>query len=426
MKNFFLSLSLALIVPFAVSAQDSTDVWKFRFGGYGEMLAQFKDYGTNRFYGGADGNPKVDRASVSIPRFVLAFDYNFNQKWQLGAEIEFESGGVGSAMELENSENGEYETEIEKGGEVAIEQFHITRKFLREINLRFGHIIVPVGLTNSHHEPINFFGTTRPEGETTILPSTWHENGVEIFGSVGRNFAKFDYQFQVIEGLNANGFDRNKWVAGGKQGIFEEDNFTCPAIVGRLDYKGVPGLRIGASYYYLADAGKNADKYQTYSSCGKATVKIITADVQYKNKFVTFRGNILDGNLDNSSDISKKNIKLSNKSPYSRLTPIASKAVSYGCEAGLNVKPFFQSGKFPDLVPFVRYEYYNPQEKGESDQVMDPRLKVSMLVGGINYYILPNLVAKFDYTSRKIGGGKYNSENEFAFGLAYIGWFVRK
>ena len=56
-------------------------------------------------------------------RFVLAFDYKFNSKWILGAEIEFESGGTGTAFELENTENGEYETEVEKGGEVAIEQF---------------------------------------------------------------------------------------------------------------------------------------------------------------------------------------------------------------------------------------------------------------------------------------------------------------
>ena len=85
------------------------------------MVANFKDYGINRFYGGNDGNPKKNRNTISIPRFVLAFDYKFNSKWILGAEIEFESGGTGTAFELENTENGEYETEVEKGGEVAIE-----------------------------------------------------------------------------------------------------------------------------------------------------------------------------------------------------------------------------------------------------------------------------------------------------------------
>ena len=101
------------------SKSSSTEEYtKFRFGGYGEMVANFKDYGINRFYGGNDGNPNKKRNTISIPRFVVAFDYKFNSKWILGAEIEFESGGTGTAFELENTENGEYETEVEKGGEI--------------------------------------------------------------------------------------------------------------------------------------------------------------------------------------------------------------------------------------------------------------------------------------------------------------------
>ena len=109
------------------------------------------------------------------------------------------------------------------------------------------------------------------------MPSTWHENGLEIFGSFGKGYASFDYQAMVVAGLNPNGFDRNTWVGSGKQGIFEEDNFTSPAYVFRLDYKGVPGLRVGASFYYCADAGANSDKEQTYANYGKIPIRIFTA-----------------------------------------------------------------------------------------------------------------------------------------------------
>lgn len=95
-------------------ANDGDNYKKFRFGGYGEMVASFKDYGINRFYGAPEGNPDKHRNTISIPRFVLALDYKFNSKWILGAEIEFESGGTGTAYELENTENGEYETEVER------------------------------------------------------------------------------------------------------------------------------------------------------------------------------------------------------------------------------------------------------------------------------------------------------------------------
>ena len=140
---------------------------------------------------------------------MIAGDYKFNSKWILGLEIEFESGGTGTAYELENTENGEYETEVEKGGEVAVEQFHITRLITPAFNVRAGHIIVPVGQNNAHHEPLNFFGTVRPEGETSIIPNTWHETGLEFFGQFGKGYASFNYQAMVVAGLNANGFDRD-------------------------------------------------------------------------------------------------------------------------------------------------------------------------------------------------------------------------
>ena len=60
---------------------------RFRLGGYGEIVSAFKDYGMNRFYGHPEGAPKEHRATISIPRFVLALDYKFSPKWIVGAEI---------------------------------------------------------------------------------------------------------------------------------------------------------------------------------------------------------------------------------------------------------------------------------------------------------------------------------------------------
>ena len=406
---------------------------RFRFGGYGEMVANFKDYGINRFYGHKEGNAKQNHNTISIPRFVLAFDYKFTPKWILGAEIEFEYGGTGTSYELENTENGEYETEVEKGGEVALEQFHITRMIVQEFNIRAGHLIVPVGLTNAHHEPINFFGSSRPEGETTIIPCTWHETGIEFLGKFGKDYATFDYEAMIVTGLNANGFDRNKWVRGGKQGLFEGDNFTSPAYVARLNYTGVPGLRLGGSIYYCPNTGANSDKLITYDEIGRIPVTIYSLDAQYTNKYVTARANYLSGNIAHADQLGAKNGKLSNKSGYSRTTPIAKRAVSYNAEVGLNLKSIVGGGKnFPVIYPFAQYEYYNSQEKGEGMDVMDARCQVSKWNFGLNWRALPNLVVKADYTTRQIGTakvfgtGNYNSENEFGIGIAYIGWFFKK
>ena len=415
MKKLFSLLVLSAMTGLAQAAEPDTIGYdKFRFGGYGEVVANFKDYGINRFYGHQEGNAKQHHNTISVPRFVLAFDYKFTPKWILGAEIEFEYGGTGTSYELENTENGEYETEVEKGGEVALEQLHITRMIVPEFNIRAGHLIVPVGLTNEHHEPINFFGSSRPEGESTIIPCTWHETGIEFLGKFGKGYGTFDYEAMIVTGLNANGFDRNKWVRGGKQGLFEGDNFTSPAYVARLNYTGVPGLRIGGSIYYCANAGANSDKLITYDEIGKIPVTIYSVDAQYINKYLTARVNYLSGNIGHADKVGAKNGKLSNKSGYSRLTPIAKRAVSYNAEIGFNLKSICGGGKrFPVIYPFAQYEYYNPQEKGEGMDVMDARCQVSKWNFGINWKALPNLVVKADYTTRQIGTNKVCCKGDY-------------
>ncbi len=427
-------MTLIVLLTMAGNAQaqwntDSTEMdsyGRYRVGGYGEVVAAFKNYGINRFNGTSKGNSDMKRNTISVPRFVLAGDYKFNRHWMLGVEIEFESGGTGTTYELENTENGEYETEIEKVGEVAWEQFHLTYHLNNAFNVRVGHLIVPVGLNNEHHEPINFFGTVRPEGETTIIPNTWHETGLQLLGQFGRRWASFDYSAMVVAGLNANGFDRNSWIAGGKQGLFEEDNFTSPAYVARLNYRGIPGLRLGASYYYCHNAASNSDKPQAYSF--KVPVNLWSVDAQYQHRWFIVRGNILNGTIDNSSQLSAKNVRQSNNSPYSRVTPIAKRAVSYGIEGGLRLKNWVYNDRMPDLIPFARYEYYNSQENVVVDSYnlkgADPRLKTSMWVAGLNFRPLPYLVIKADYTTRRIGGGDYKNENEFALGVAFTGWFL--
>ena len=124
---------------------------------------------------------------------------------------------------------------LKKGGEVALEQFHISYLMNKHLNFRFGHMIVPVGLTNTHHEPLNFFGVYRPEGETTILPSTWHETGVALFGDLGN----FDYELQLVSGLDPQAFRTENWAGKATQGAFEISNFTSPAFVARVNYNGV-------------------------------------------------------------------------------------------------------------------------------------------------------------------------------------------
>ncbi|MDR2683360.1 MAG: hypothetical protein LBB64_05770 [Dysgonamonadaceae bacterium] len=388
---------------------------QFRIGSYGEMLYQQMNYGPNR-YKATDGAPRDNRSYLAIPRTVFAGDYKFRDDLILSTEIEFEHGGTGAAMEYEYTEAGEYEGfEVEKAGEVALEQFHLTKRFAPWLNVRVGHFIVPVGITNAHHEPVFFFGTSRPEGEKALLPSTWHETGIAVLGYL----PAFKYEVMVVNGLSPNGFSTENWVGSGKQGVLEDVVATNPAVAARVEYSGVKNLRLGLSGYY-GQTTKNTTK-PAYADL-KGTVSIFSADVQYLSKNLTARANFIYGDLSDSKAISEENRRLF-RSTFGA-TPVAKNAMTYAVEVGYRISSLVNLKT--KLYPFVRYEYYNTAQRVEEGVKEFPRFKRDLTVFGLNYYLLPNLVVKADYAIRRIDNGNYNSEHTFSTGVAYTTWFFSK
>ena len=164
-RHIITSIAAAALCAATATAQLS-------IGGYGEATYSHNFYSDawNRYKNPA--NFKGDSHSrVDLPHVVIYLGYDFGHGWSMGSEIEFEHGGVETAVEMEDDEGGEYESEIERGGEVALEQFWIQKSFCKEFNIRAGHIVVPVGATNNSHEPNQFFGVFRPEGDATIIHS---------------------------------------------------------------------------------------------------------------------------------------------------------------------------------------------------------------------------------------------------------------
>ena len=131
---------------------------RLTIGGYGEAVYKYNFYSDNMFryshaekYADAKGHGRVD-----LPHAVFMMSYDFGKGWTFNTEVEFEHGGTESAVEVEAEETGEFEKEIERGGEVALEQFWLQKSFLdSKINIRLGHIIVPVGGTNLPAEMSN-------------------------------------------------------------------------------------------------------------------------------------------------------------------------------------------------------------------------------------------------------------------------------
>lgn len=77
-----------------------------------------------------------------------------------------------------------------------------------------------------------------------------------LFGDLGN----FDYELQVVSGLDPQGFRMENWVGKGTQGAFEETQFTHPAFVARVNYNGVKKFKGLRALLFIITNPKNSSK----------------------------------------------------------------------------------------------------------------------------------------------------------------------
>lgn len=410
-------LSLSVICATAVSAQS-----KLHVGGYGEVAYSRNFYSDHmsRYTQPDEHKNDPSNGRFDIPHAVIYMGYDFGRGWSFGTEIEFEHGGTGSAYEKENEEGGEWEQEQEKGGEVELEQFWIQKTFSKALNLRAGHIVVPVGLNNAHHEPTHFFTVYRPEGENTILPSTWHQTGVELWG----RYKDFRYELQFLAGLNADHFTTTGWINKGNSSPLEFEIATKYGASLRIDNYTVPGLRMAVSGYYGHAIGNSypANKNGVEAEYDGA-VAVGSFDFTYDAHNLIVRGQADYGYFGDAAEISYLYNRTNKKSPYHHSTPVSSNAYSIGIEAGYDILSLFPKHKEKDekLHLFARYEHYNSCASTRVKQY--DYNDIQRIAVGVNYRPLKQLVVKGEYSHRFLKA-KYNNEPSVNLGIAYEGWFL--
>jgi len=423
-----LSLCLQIIVPATLWAADrDTTVLVIEpkksglsLGGYGEAAFSRNFYSDNihRYSHAQDYRNAPSHGRFDLPHVVFFTGYEFGSGWRMNSEVEFEHGGAETAVELEAEEAGEYENEIERGGEVVLEQFWIEKTFNRALNIRVGHIIVPVGYTNNHHLPNEFFTVYRPEGENTILPCTWHETGISVWGRAG----DWRYEAALLPALNSEQFDRTGWINGGSASAFEFRVANNYAVAARIDNYSVKNLRTGISGY-VGNSFKNsiqpttAEKYKQV----KGQVAIASADFQYDNRKIIARGWFDYGHLANSRIISAYNRSLSKNSPYPR-TNVAKAAMAAGGEAGIDVLSLCNERKSSKLFVFGRYEFYDSMYQTDKAIQKDNWCAKTVICGGLNYIPIYPITIKAEYSFRHLAK-PYNNEPSINLGIVYAGFF---
>ena len=414
---------ILLLAGFVLAPVLPSSAQRLTVGGYGEVALTRNFYSDNVYrYSSASKHVGEQHGRFDLPHAVVYLGYDFGSGWTMQTEIEFEHLGTGTEVEKEFEEAGEWENEVERGGEVELEQFWIQKSFLPQLNVRMGHLVVPVGGLNNRHEPLNFFTVYRPEGEYTILPSTWHDTGVSIWGQSG----SWRYEAMLVSGLDAMLFTRDNFVKNGAHTPYPFQVANHPGVAARVDKAFPRGLDMGLSGYYNR-AFNNTFPYEeptaSYMEGVKGDAWIVAYDFRYIGKRLIVRGNADYGQFSDAKAISKyKSSKgAASGSPYSD-TPVGDAAVAAGVEAGYDILPLV-SKKHPGqkLYVFGRYEYYDPYIARSGQGTYNYTSK-HRIAAGINWVPIPEIAVKAEYSHRFLQAG-YNPEPSISLGVAYMAFF---
>lgn len=392
---------------------------RLRFGGYGEVAYtwDFFSDNVNRYSHAPDYKDSKGHGRFDLPHVVLMLGFDFGKGWTMGSEFEFEHGGIESAVELEQEEVGEYEKEIERGGEVALEQFWIQKSFMPQLNVRAGHMVVPVGGTNAHHLPTEYFTVYRPEGEFQILPCTWHQTGLSIWGKAGN----WKYEGMVLAGLNSGFFSKDEWIKNGTTSPFEFTPANRLGFAARIDNYSLPGLRLGLSGYFGNSFNNTLQSDNGKYKNVKGSVSILAFDFLYQGHGWIARGNADWGYLSDAEKISEYNRSQSSTSPYKR-THVGKSAVAAGAEVGYDLLRLGHKNRDQKLYLFGRYEYYDayiPTENSPEYRWTER----NRIAAGLNYYPVKQVVIKAEFSERFLHR-EFNNEPSISLGVCYAGWFL--
>jgi len=345
-------------------------------GGYGEMV--YQNYEARKDNGTASG--KIDQ--LDFLRFVLYAGYRFNDKFLVNSEIEIEHAAE------------------DKRGEVSVEMVNIDYLHRRALNLRAGLLLLPVGFLNELHEPPIFHGVLRPNVERNIVPTTWRENGFGLFGQAG----PLSYRAYVVNGLQAlsdtaygatsvkvKGFSASSGFRDGRQkgsSALAEDM----ALVGRLDYTGVPGLLLGGSYY-TGQSGQNAvvggEKLD-------ARTTLWETHGEWNNRGLEVRALYSRTALSDADRVNAAQGLVGNASVGEMMWG------AYG-QVAFNVLSLTESTSF--LAPFVRYERYNTQARVPAGFSAHPANDRTEFVYGLTYKPISTVVLKGEFMDNKNRAG---------------------
>jgi len=340
-------------------------------GGYGEFLYQARESQLQ------DGTPGVGGKTLDALRLVLYTGYKFTERVVFNSEIEFEHGGY-------SDEHPE--------GEAVVEFAYLDFLLNPAFNIRAGQMLVPMGFINELHEPPAFLGAQRPLVERTIIPSTWHENGVGVHGELP---AHLTYRVYLLDGLRADKFNASGIRDGRQAG--KEASAQSLAWTGRLDWNPLPGATLGVSFY-------SGNSNQSGQGEGIQTT-LAELHGEWRWRGLQLRGLYAQTRLGQAG--------LAALEPLDPAREVGTRQWGGYLEAGYDVL----RGSRQALIPYVRYERLNTQAEVLAGVTPDLANDSNVLTVGVAYKPIPHTALKADF--QKAGNAARSGQNQYSAALGF-------
>jgi hypothetical protein len=335
-------------------------------GGYGNAF-----YSRNQYLG---------TSRIDLERFVLFTGHKFNDKISVFSELEVEDAKV---------------TGGETGGEVSIEQAYLKFNLNANQYLVGGLFLPRIGILNENHLPNTFNGNERNYVETFIIPATWRELGVGLYGNA--NGLPINYSVGLVNGLSSAMLTHGTGLENGR---FEGRNATGNNLAVTAAVQYYQGdFKAQLSGYYGGTVGvskRKADSLGLQSGIFGTPVAMGEADIQYSHGPFSMRALGVIVSLPDAADINRA---------YANNTP----KTEYGAylELGYDIL-YGHAKKDQQFIVFVRDEKLDMNAAVASNGVYDGTLNQNHIVAGFTYLPIRNVAIKADV--RFIHTGPQNPE----------------
>ncbi|MDA1044401.1 MAG: hypothetical protein O3C57_04170, partial [Verrucomicrobia bacterium] len=259
---------------------------------------------------------------------------------------------------------------------------------------------------NELHEPNAFLSARRPDVESRIIPSTWRENGIGLFGDLGQ----FSYKAYVVNGLDAEDFSAAGLRGGRQKGSKAQAEDL--AIVGRLDWEPTPGVLIGGSLYH-GDSGQDLDI--------DVTTDVMEGHLDLRRGPLQVRGLVTVAEVDDVAALNRLSAVPGEDGEIpgdSDIDSAGSSMLGWYLEAGLNVADWLMRDSQMSLTPFVRYEQIDTQEDVPTGFRTSSQNDLEIITTGLNFKPIDQIVFKADY--QFYDDAENATANQFNLSAGYV------